>query len=308
MRYTIILLFIIIIGFQPFNLTARTLFIGKQQPVKTLQQALDQVEGGDRILIQAGTYISDKPINILEKYNLEIIGQGEVNLYTDSTYDEVLTIASSEKIHLKNLHMRHTNPPKNTVCVGEVVLISNCSNITLESCEIDGCGLFGIRAYSCTKIVIQDCFIHNNANSALDMDTIDGLSLFNNTITDNGDLFFSKRNITNMIMENNTMQLDLDYQSLEELEDAYWTAMDSNEKIYGVIVKMELVLLEKSNKEIVLKPSYSSQHFYLEYPSSLQATIDDLDVNRTYIIIFKVSYAEMSMLGLLFSGEILEIH
>ncbi|MBN1797588.1 MAG: hypothetical protein JW822_03365 [Spirochaetales bacterium] len=101
--------------------------------------------------------------------------------------------------------------------------------------------------------------------------------------------------------------LDLDYRSLQELEDAYWTATESKEKIFGSTVKLELVLLGKNNKEIVLKPAYSSQHFYLGHPFQLQAAIDELDINQTSRIIFKVSYAEMSMPGLIYYGEIFQI-
>jgi len=308
MKHAIACLFLLLLSFQSLNISARTIFVGKQEEYKTLQQAIDRAGAGDKISINSGTYISNNPISIVEKQDLTIIGQGQVNLYTDNRYEKVLYITDSTNIHLKNLHMKHTNPPNNTVCIGEVVLLTHCSNIKLESCEIDGCGLFGIRAFTCSQITIEQCFIHNNSNSAFDMDTVDNLVLLNNRIVDNGDLFFSKHNLTNLIMEGNTMQIDLDYRTLEEVEDAYFSATEPEEKIFGTKLKLELVLLEKTYEEVMFRSTYSSHHLYLVYPAVLQEKIDNLDINQTYMITFAVKNVEMTMMGLIFYGELLEIH
>ena len=68
------------------------------------------------------------------------------------------------------------------------------------------------------------------------------------------------------------------------------------------------VLVEKYNNEIVFRSTYSSHHLYLTYPAALQKKIDKLDVNQTYTITFAVNNVEMTMMGLMFNGELLEIH
>jgi len=330
----IILSIFILAGISGCTLTAETLTVSQSGNYLLLQEAIRLAGSGDEIIILPGTYASEDIIEITNKSDLTITGRGEVNLFMEHQYKMVMYINNSHNITVRNIRMRHTNPPEDSYCTGEVVLIEDSSDINLVLCEIDGCGLYGVRIWYSDDIVIEGCHIHHNRNAALDADTVNGLSLIQNTITRNGDLFYYKQNLSGLVMSGNELQLDLDYNDFHDFRMDWYEAEESAEPeqkragdnstagaglngngIFPCTMKLDLMLLEKSAEMLVFKLADASNHFYLMYsgapdgPGGSHAGVKILlEINSIYQITLEVTDAEMaSAIGLVCYGHVLDI-
>ena len=73
-------------------------------------------------------------------YNFHISG-GEI--VTQPRYANVLSFYECKNISLTDVHLGHNKLPGN--CMGGVLYLEGCQNVLLESCDLYGCGILGIR-------------------------------------------------------------------------------------------------------------------------------------------------------------------
>lgn len=75
-------------------------------------------------------------------------------------YANVIRMRKCQNISLKNLTLGHE--PEQGSCIGGVVKLEMCRNISLDHCDLYGCGIMGIEAenssdLTCNKTIIRDC-------------------------------------------------------------------------------------------------------------------------------------------------------
>ena len=91
--------------------------------------------------------------------NLTIVGESGAEIVVEPRYSYVLTFKGCQNVVLRNLTIGHT---MEGYCMGGVVYLSDCKKFKVESCDLYGCGTYGLEAYNSTDIrfarsIIRDC-------------------------------------------------------------------------------------------------------------------------------------------------------
>ncbi|MCK4505773.1 MAG: right-handed parallel beta-helix repeat-containing protein [Candidatus Aegiribacteria sp.] len=182
---------------------ATTLTVGEGEQFATPQQAIDAVSDGDTILIRAGTYEFNDSIELRGHNDIWIIGQSGYRLICDtgsrlicnSQIDNVMWISNCDRITVSGLRATHTEPAEDQRCYGNVFVIDGCNDITIENCEINGCGAIGVYTNLVDGIVLRNNYIHDNTicavlyygqNLMMESNHLEGLTMEGNTILNNG--------------------------------------------------------------------------------------------------------------------------
>jgi parallel beta-helix repeat protein len=135
-----------------------------------LQDAFESVESGDSLIIREGIYTNDKAMELWEKENVTILGEGECKLICNNIDDNVFWIITCKNVIIKNIHATHTQPAEGLSCVGNVFALDMGSGITIEGCDINGCGAIGVYIFGTTNICLKDNKIHDNTIWAVEQD------------------------------------------------------------------------------------------------------------------------------------------
>ena len=100
-------------------------------------------------------------LNVREVHNLTIRGAkgSKPLLRIQPRYAYVLRFTDSDNIRLENLVMGHT---EGGYCEGGVVCFEDCRDVTIDQCDMYGCGMEGINftrsmELKCTNSIIRDC-------------------------------------------------------------------------------------------------------------------------------------------------------
>ncbi len=174
---------------------ATMLSVGEGEQFATPQQAIDEVSEGDTILIRAGTYEFNDSIELRGHNDIWIFGEEGSRLICDSQIDNVMWIINSDRITISDLSATHTEPSIDQRCYGNVFGIDSCDDITIENCEINGCGAIGVYTNLADGIVLRNNFIHDNTicavlyhghNLMMESNHLEGLTMEGNTVLNNG--------------------------------------------------------------------------------------------------------------------------
>ena len=175
--------------------TKNLLVVGEGMDYKTPQEAVKDCQDGDSILIMEGAYEFDKAVELFEKNNVTITGRGNVELICNNMEDNVMWIVTCNNIEIKNIKARHTNPTKNERCYGNVFALDMSTDVTIEDCDINGCGAIGVYILGGGKILLRNNHIHNNSLWAVQLngigylheaENLEGLRFAGNVIENNG--------------------------------------------------------------------------------------------------------------------------
>lgn len=184
-------------GAPPMNLLD-TIHIGANQKFTSLEEYFASEGKKEKvyILVHEGTYYSHQLM--IDGQDLVIEGQGQVNFYCKELYENVMWIIGTN-IHVKNIHMKHFVPGtmEGQNCSGRVIGFDGAQNITIEKCDLNGCGLAGLHDnLGNSNILIKNNFIHNNSvgaftniDGAIWLEEIDDHPVFhfeNNHMVNNG--------------------------------------------------------------------------------------------------------------------------
>ena len=146
-----------------------TVYIGENRAIKSLQQYFSsepKVKENVCVIIDEGTYYT-KSLWIDGK-NVIIKGKDRVNIYCTSFIENVLWV-TGENITIENLHMKHFAPGSINFqnCSGRVIAFDNATNIIIDGCDLNGCGLAGLHDNGGnSNILIKNNYIHNNSVGA----------------------------------------------------------------------------------------------------------------------------------------------
>lgn len=102
--------------------------------------------------------------------HLTLIGKGEASIVIEPRYSTVINIINSKDVTLKNLIIGHTKAKGE--CAGGVLYFENSSNITIDSCDLYGCGILGITTMNVNDLKMVNTEIH---------DCTDGIMSLTNT-------------------------------------------------------------------------------------------------------------------------------
>lgn len=115
-------------------------------------------------LSQFSTAASDfefdgRMLTLMKLENLTIEGEKNVEIVVNPRYANVFNLEKCKNITFKNLTLGHT---EEGYCTGGVIGVSGCEDITIEDCDLYGCGTYGIEASNSMGIemkrsIIRDC-------------------------------------------------------------------------------------------------------------------------------------------------------
>ena len=95
---------------------------------------------------------------IKDVHNLTIEGRSNSEIVVDPRYAVVMTFKQSEGININNLTIGHTNEG---YCQSSVLRFENCNKVTIEKCDLYGCGTYGIEALNVDNLLCQSTIIHD---------------------------------------------------------------------------------------------------------------------------------------------------
>ncbi|MFA5528695.1 MAG: right-handed parallel beta-helix repeat-containing protein, partial [Peptostreptococcales bacterium] len=170
-------------------------------PGENLQEKMDAAKDGGMIVISSGKYIIDKPLVIEGRKDITIVSDKDVWILGSRVDFQIFKLINSDNITLKNIRACHRIDPEtgNTMIEnkreGSVIDIENCNQVTLENCELEGCGVYGVYAVNTDKLHILGCYIHHNSWSALGL--------------------YNKRDVSNVIIKGCTIINNADFMEKE---------------------------------------------------------------------------------------------
>jgi nitrous oxidase accessory protein len=150
MRFSFFIVFFLISA----AVTARTIIVGNNQPIRSLKKAIETANDRDTILLQAGTY---KEGSITLTKSLTIIGQNNPILDGENKY-EILLI-SGNNITIRGLYFRNSGYSS----MGDYASIKlvDCSKIIVENNTITG-AYFAIHISNTTFATVRNNKITGN--------------------------------------------------------------------------------------------------------------------------------------------------
>lgn len=155
------------------------------RPRIDLQPLLTAAKNGATIHIPHGEYVIEKGLTIEDKSDLLIVADGGANIFLTDVTQDVLAIAQSRKITIRNLHVRHLKPLQEYECHGAVLRVSRSQDVRVQNCDLDGCGAIGVAADDVAKLQVQDCHIHNNTFTAIYLSRCQEVQIYGCRIEDN---------------------------------------------------------------------------------------------------------------------------
>ena len=163
---------------------------GKGQTVihaANTEEFVKAIKSDTEIILEGKTYnltrtedgIEYHDLEIGEVNNLTIKGQDGTRIVSDSGSDVILDIWSCKNLVIENAVIGHDLTQKPAFGCDENVGVINVyeSEITINNCDIFGCGWMGIRAYGCALTMndskIRDCssYIADIANATREWDS-----------------------------------------------------------------------------------------------------------------------------------------
>jgi len=146
-----------------------------------IDEAIETAVDGDTVYIKEGVYQLEKAIGVWEKTNISIIGIGNCKLICNNIDDNVIWVSSCKNVLIKNIHATHTEPSDGQSCTGNVFALDMGKNITIEDCDINGCGAIGVYVWGTTNIILKNDELHDNTSWAVQYDGYGMLNVENNS-------------------------------------------------------------------------------------------------------------------------------
>lgn len=150
--------------------------------VSNAQQLVDAIANDTKIIIDSKDLFSwNSVIEINGISNLTIEGKSpeRAHIRINDALSDVFDITKSSNIILKNLKLGHNAPRYE--CEGSVVFIDESTDVTLDGCDIYGCGLEGVYVgwHNNSNILIDNCDIYECYKVGIDINSYDDFTVEN---------------------------------------------------------------------------------------------------------------------------------
>jgi hypothetical protein len=170
---------------------------------ESLLAAIANLQSGQTLQIPEGRYEIMQRMELKGLERVEIIGKGQVDILLRDPENEVVLIIESRQIRLTNLHLQHYIPDEYQICTGGVVNLVQTQDVTIDQCDLNGCGVVGVSGWGNTGITLKNNHIHHNTFAAVNLmapetgeqillyngeEPLPGIVMENNRIQDNGSI------------------------------------------------------------------------------------------------------------------------
>lgn len=116
------------------------------------------MQSGEPTLVSESVFDGHQ-LTVVNLRNVTISGGDDCHIVVDPAYAYVLNFVQCENIRIENVTMGHS---AEGYCTGGVVGMYRCSGMEIDSCDLYGCGAYGLvadttRDVTMTRTIIRDC-------------------------------------------------------------------------------------------------------------------------------------------------------
>lgn len=107
--------------------------------------------------------------------NVKIQGSSDERLevITYDMYYEVMSFTNCKNIHLENLYLGHEPMIKEYTCSGNVLYLNNVDGITIDNCDLFGCGVHAIYGWDINNLICNDSIFRDCSEDLIYIDSAD---------------------------------------------------------------------------------------------------------------------------------------
>lgn len=134
---------------------------------KRLDAVMEQLQPGDVVIFERGTYRTDKPILLTGVNQVELRGESGAEIVLSDLDEAVIELENCNQVHLSGLKARHAQPAAEYQCEGAVIRVSNSSRVAVTDSTLNGCGAAGVYAVGTTELAVLRNTIFNNTYAAV---------------------------------------------------------------------------------------------------------------------------------------------
>ena len=98
-----------------------------------------------------------RQLTLVNMKNITIHGDGDCHIVVEPAYAYVMHFINCKNINLENITMGHTSVG---FCTGGVVGMTNCCEMSIDGCDLYGCGAYGIIANHSKDIIIRETALY----------------------------------------------------------------------------------------------------------------------------------------------------
>lgn len=122
---------------------------------------------------------------IVKRHDLiiEAVHEDKGFLIVTPSYADVLHFENCENLVIKNLIMGHQ---VTGTCVGDVLVLNNCKNITVEDCELFGCGVNALSTSHSSIISVHGTKLYGCSDRGVDLYSTENIGFDKCEIFNNG--------------------------------------------------------------------------------------------------------------------------
>ena len=119
-----------------------------------------------------GVYSNDEMaaelvIQNVDGLTLRGAGLEETTIAAVPRYANVIKFVGCHNLTVTNLTAGHTTEPG--FCTGGVLNLENCTDVSIDSCGLYGCGTLGVQAQNCSRLTVVDSNIYECSYGAVDV-------------------------------------------------------------------------------------------------------------------------------------------
>ncbi len=122
--------------------------------------------GDYEVKMGQGVYVSqvfDGEELIINDYENVVLASSDkknpAEIVIEPRYADVLSFTDCENILIEGLLIGHTKEQGS--CVGDVISLDSCEEITIADCELYGCGTYALTLDDCEDVTAMDCDVHD---------------------------------------------------------------------------------------------------------------------------------------------------
>ncbi len=106
-------------------------------------------------------YYGDFSLLIYDIENLELYGNGQAEITVDVGFLPVISVRNSNNISFSGMTLGHDVPSYSCEDSGYVFSLIDCNGVTIENCDMYGCGILGIDSNDTNGITISNSLIRD---------------------------------------------------------------------------------------------------------------------------------------------------
>ena len=196
--------------------TGNTLLVGSTRPFTTIQAALTAAGNGDRLLLDAETFIINASLNVNKSVTIEGQGKGATTVITSNN-----TVTTMFNVTVSNVVFQNMSLIQDFVSIASIESIIRVGNLSATGIYVDNCEItvceFGISLIA-TEFQITNCDFNyapgaaaNNNYRYISISSTSGQSIIdtNTFVSDSGATRCSFIIITNVAASSGTLKGDL---------------------------------------------------------------------------------------------------